>query len=385
MKITFVDTILTLAAEDWDALANPGSDPQPYPFSRHAFLAALERSGCTSAASGWQPQHLIVKDGQAIIAALPLYLKSHSYGEYVFDWAWADAYRQQGRHYYPKLVCAIPFTPAQGPRLLVTEGYRIEQLLPSIVAALEQRCQQLGASGWHCLFPNPELNGQLTELGASPRLGCQFHWFNRNYQVFDDFLTKFNSRKRKALKKERRRVTEQGIELITKSGLAVSAAEWDDFYHFYHLTYLKRSGRQGYLNRQFFQQLADTMAEQLVLVLAYRDGQLIAGALNLRDGDNLYGRYWGCAEEYECLHFEACYYRGIDYAIAQGLSRFDPGAQGEHKIQRGFEPVLTHSNHHILDPEFKRAIDDFLEREAIGIQQYQQDCSSYLPFKKSSD
>lgn len=379
MQLSFISSIHQVSAEDWNRLG----DTSDYPFLQHAFLSALEDSGSTGADTGWQPHHLLVRDRGQVRAAVPLYRKTHSYGEYVFDWAWADAYQRSGRRYYPKLVTAVPFTPTYGPRFMLANRTELDDLLPQLTEAITEEALSQGASSWHCLFPESTVSEQLAARGFSRRLGCQFHWFNQDYRDFDDFLQNFVSRKRKNLKKERRRVQEQGIELVVKTGDQVTQAEWDLFYQLYHLTYFKRSGRQGYLGPDFFHRLAESVPSAIVLVVAYRGGDMIAAALNFRDRDNLYGRYWGCKQEFDFLHFEACYYQGIEFAIRQGLKRFDPGAQGEHKIQRGFQPVATWSNHWIAEPLFKDAIDNFLQREQESVLAYMADAASYLPFKQS--
>ncbi len=378
MKAEFIASISAVSPQQWNALWQTD-----YPFTRHAFLTALEHSGSTGADTGWRPCHLLLWQKQRLLAALPLFEKSHSYGEYVFDWAWADAYQRSGLRYYPKLVTAIPFTPATGPRLGILPGADRERVHAHLFDALRQHAEQLRASSWHCLFPEAQLSTQLQQYQFSRRLGCQFHWFNRGYQSFDDFLSSFNSRKRKSLKRERRRVREQNIELEVRLGGELSEQEWRHFYEFYHLTYFKRSGRQGYLGPEFFPALAASMPESMVMVMARYHGELVAAALNFRDSDTLYGRYWGCRAEFDTLHFEACYYQGIDYAIAQGLQRFDPGAQGEHKIQRGFTPVPTWSNHWIADERFRAAIEDFLRRETSSVEQYMASACEYLPFKQA--
>lgn len=355
-----------------------------YPFLRHAFLQALEASGSACAASGWLPQHLLVESdsGDRLLAVLPLYLKNHSYGEYVFDWQWADAYRRHGLDYFPKLLSAIPFTPATGPRLAFREVAK-EALLPLVAEALAARAQQVGASGWHILFPAGEEAVLWQAMGMDERLGCQFHWFNQGFRTFEDFLATFTSRKRKELKRERRLVSESGIRLQRFTGDDITPPHWEQFYRFYQLTYLKRSGHGGYLTPDFFARLHDTLRNSLLLVMAYDGDTAIAGALNVFSSDTLYGRYWGAVREVPALHFEACYYQGIEFCIERGLQRFDPGAQGEHKISRGFTPVLTHSCHHIVHPDFRHAVRDFLARETIAVQQYRQDCSQALPFRQA--
>ena len=378
LEARFLSSIKQIAPAQWNELS--GTD---YPFIRHEFLLALEQSGSTDGESGWQPCHLTLYRGGKLVALMPLYLKSHSYGEYVFDWNWADAWRQRGLFYYPKLVTAIPFTPATGPRICTAQGEHRADLLTAIFRAVRQFAAQRQLSSWHLLFPEQADAQELARLGSSLRLASQFHWFNRNYTDFDDFLNRFNSRKRKSLRRERRRVSEQGIELQRREGDDISTDDWQDFYRFYQITYVKRSGHGGYLTREFFQQIGELLPEHCVMIMAYLDGKAVAGSLCFRSSTTLYGRYWGCDRELDCLHFEACYYQGIDYCIENGLQRFDPGAQGEHKIQRGFEPISTWSNHWIADPQFARAIADFTRREVPHIEHYIAQASSYLPFKNN--
>ncbi len=373
----FVTSLAEVDAAEWDALA--GTD---YPFLRHRFLQGLENTGCTTAETGWQPCHLLLREGDALVATLPLYLKSHSYGEYVFDWSWADAWRRSGLDYYPKLVSAIPFTPATGPRLSMRPGLDPGEAWGTALGAVTAFASRRGLSSWHLLFPRAEDSGLLLDRGLPQRRTVQFHWFNEGYRDFDDFLAGFSSRKRKSLKRERRRVVEQGLELETLSGTQLGHEDWEQFHRFYQLTYAKRSGHGGYLTRQFFTEVAASMGEQVVMVIARDRGEAVAGALYFRSGDTLYGRYWGCQREYDCLHFEACYYRGIEYCIEKGLKRFDPGAQGEHKIQRGFRPVETFSNHWIADPGLARAVADFTAREGPHTAAYLQEAATLLPFKQ---
>ncbi|MEM0955644.1 MAG: GNAT family N-acetyltransferase [Pseudomonadota bacterium] len=375
-EVRFLPSLTEVDAEAWNRIA--GTD---YPFLRHEFLLALEQTGCTDADSGWQPYHATLQRDGRLIALMPLYLKSHSYGEYVFDWSWADAYHRNGREYYPKLLTAVPFTPATGPRLCWAADESAENCIATLSAAVKELAQKQGLSSWHVLFPAPETAKHLVAAGATQRQGSQFHWFNEGYASFDDFLATFNSRKRKSLKRERRRVEEQGIVLETLEGEAISADHWAEFYRFYQMTYAKRSGHGGYLTREFFQRLSDGLADQCVLVRASVDGEAVAGSLCFRSSDTLYGRYWGCVKELDCLHFEACYYQGIEYCIRHGLKRFDPGAQGEHKIQRGFTPIPTVSTHWIADPIFAQAIADFTEREREHIDAYIDEAATLLPFK----
>ncbi|MCW8195628.1 N-acetyltransferase [Proteobacteria bacterium 005FR1] len=377
VEFVFLSSIQEITPRQWNALC--GED---YPFLDHAFLSSLEISGAVSAASGWQPRHVVIEFGGAPVGVMPLYEKNHSYGEYVFDWAWADAYRRHGFDYYPKLVTAIPFTPATGPRLCLAEGLKTGDILPSLQEAVREELTRIGGSSWHCLFPEKPFSDLLKEQGVSQRLGSQYHWLNQGYRDFADFLDSFSSRKRKNLNKERRRVVEQGLALELKTGREISRDEWRQFYIFYHLTYFKRSGRQGYLNEDFFYQLAESMPDKVVMAIARQGGEMVAASLFFEGSETLYGRYWGCSKEFDFLHFEACYYQGIEYAIRKGLKRFDPGAQGEHKIQRGFTPVATWSNHWIDHPDFRMAIDDFMQREKVAMEEYMEEAKGWLPFKE---
>lgn len=372
----FLSSLNQISATQWNAIADTD-----YPFLRHDFLLGLETTGCTTAETGWQPYHLILRHNDQLAAVMPLYLKTHSYGEYVFDWSWADAWRQSGLVYYPKLLTAIPFTPATGPRLCISADIDAGQCLRAALEAVKNLAAKQHLSSWHLLFPDENMSETLLDAGMHRRAGTQFHWFNDNYSCFDDFLATFNSRKRKALKKERRRVTEQGLVLKTLTGSKISEQDWEQFYRFYQLTYAKRSGHGGYLNRDFFVTTAAGMGDQVVMVLAYLDTRAVAGALYFCSKDTLYGRYWGCEQEYDCLHFEACYYQGIEYCITNKLARFDPGAQGEHKIQRGFRPLTTWSNHWIADPGLSTAVGDFTRREEEQNDLYRQAATKLLPFK----
>lgn len=381
MQVSFIHSIHQVEPGQWDSLWN--SD---YPFTHHAFLAALEDSGSTRTDTGWRPMHALVKREGRLVAAMPLFEKNHSYGEYVFDWAWADAYAQQRLNYYPKLVNAIPFTPATGPRIAVAAGIPHSEkaaLMQELQQQIKRRLQAEKGSGWHCLFPDAGSRALLEGLPLVARYGFQFHWFNHGYRDFEDFLGTFSSRKRKNLNKERRRVADAGLVLQTRQGDQVSEEDWRLFYTLYQGTYLKRSGHYGYLGPSFFQRLAQAMPEQILLVSAHsKEGKMVAGAFYLRDQHTLYGRYWGALEEYDGLHFEACYYQGIEYAIAHKLSRFDPGAQGEHKIQRGFTPIQTCSYHWLADSRFQHAIADFCKREAAHVLHYIEGARTALPFRE---
>ena len=376
MEARFVGSIAEFGEQGWDRLAGEG-----YPFTRYAFLEALESSGAVGGRSGWHVHHLGLYEGGELVAALPCYQKQHSYGEYVFDWSWADAYQRSGLDYYPKLLCAIPFTPATGPRLLCSPE-RLGLIWPQVLEALEKEVAALKASSAHLLMLESEQMARLVDLGFPGRTGVQYHWQNEGYEDFEQFLDTFNSRKRKSLRKERRRVAEQGVVLHKLSGTGISEADMRRFYRFYQITYARRSGHGGYLGLEFFLKIREKMADSLLLVLAERDGEIIAGALNFIGADALYGRYWGAVEEVDGLHFEACYYQGIEFCIERGLLRFDPGAQGEHKIQRGFRPVPVYSNHYIAHPGFREAIERFLVDEELHIEDYMQRAAELLPFKK---
>ena len=377
LQLEFLDRMAAIEAAEWDRVV--GSD---YPFTRHCFLQALESSGSVSRRSGWQPHHLLVRDAGQLVGVMPLYLKYHSYGEYVFDWAWAEAYQRHGLDYYPKLLAAIPFTPATGPRLCLLPEYPADRIMPELVALLSEHGRQQQASSLHLLFPPRSQADALQASGLVERCGVQYHWFNEGYRDFADFLDHFSSRKRKNLRKERETVERQGLTLETLTGPAATAARMEQFYTFYQMTYAKRSGHGGYLTRDFFQQIAATMPEQIVLVMASAGSHPVAGALYFRDSQTLYGRYWGCVREYDALHFEACYYRGIDFCLNERLQRFDPGAQGEHKIQRGFTPVLTYSYHRLFNSDFQRAIADFVQRERQALTEYLPEAQRLLPFKR---
>lgn len=371
MKIRQLTHINQISPEQWDGLLGSA-----YPFLRHAFLAALENSGSVSPQHGWEPAHLVVCDDEGMLrAALPLYRKMHSYGEYVFDFQWAEAWERSGRSYYPKYLAAVPFSPVQGPRLLS----RCTESRVRILDYLDQELDRNEVSGMHLLFNTGEEDQALHAAGWVRRLGCQFHWFNRGYQGFDDFLSACNSRKRKNFRKERQSVAQQGISFHWLSGSELSHAVWDAFYPFYAATYLKR-GQHPYLTPAFFQMLGEAMPDAIRLVFARQDGRDVAGAFFLADDNTLYGRYWGCLEEYDRLHFETCFYQGMERCIAEGLERFDAGAQGEHKLVRGFEPVLTQSWHKLQEP-LHDAVADFLVREEKGVRSYHADAREYLPYR----
>lgn len=376
MQAQALDSLAAIEAAAWNRLTGTA-----YPFLRHEFLLALEQSGAVSKATGWQPQHLLLLQDGEPLALMPLYIKHHSRGEYVFDQQWANAYHQYGLAYYPKLLTAIPFTPCQGTRIAIAPGHTADKLFPPLLDAIKQLARQHNCSSWHCLFPT---TAQLKPMEAGQlgiREGVQFQWLNKGYGDFDDFLQTLSASKRKMIKRERRRVGEQGIHLQHVQGIDITPTQWRQFFQFYALTYLKKAS-QPYLNLAFFEQIAHTMPEQLLLILALKDTDTVGAALSFVGQDTLYGRYWGCYEEYNALHFEACYYQGIDYCISHGLSRFDSGAQGEHKIARGFEPTLTYSAHWLENPQFAEAIGDFLQRERGMVRGYKEGAEGYLPFRK---
>ena len=383
MHCKFYPSIVDIPSSVWNELF--GSEN---PFVQHAFLLALEESGCVSGKTGWQPQHIMLVDDQRPLAVMPLYVKNHSYGEFVFDWGWADAYTRHGLDYYPKLITAIPFSPIAGPRVGVLPTAVVSEVFTALLNAVHQLAASSNYSSWHLLFPDLRLQETLMEMkdegAVLHREAVHFHWFNRNYRVFDDFLATLRSARRKTLKRERRRVAEQGISMQRKIGTEISDDEWHGFYRCYMNTYRKRSGHDGYLNRNFFNRLRQTMAGQLMLVVARCGQQIVACSLFLFDNNRLYGRYWGALQDISCLHFEACFYQGIEFCIEHGLQVFDPGTQGEHKLMRGFEPVKSTSYHWIADVRFRQAITGFLNQERRSTDKYQQQAETYLPYRKDA-
>lgn len=347
-----IPAIAAVDAARWNALAGAN------PFLQHAYLHALEASGSVGDDSGWQPAHVVVESGDALLAAAPLYLKQHSYGEFVFDFAWANAYHRCGLDYYPKLVCAVPYAPVAGARLLARDA-ATRQLLARALAELPGR---VGASSLHALFADQRDLAALREAGALTRRDCHYLWRNRGYRHFDDYLGALSSKRRKEIRRERRRCAEAGIGHRVVAPEAIDDALWDRLYALYARTYFMR-GQHPYLTPAFFRHLGAAMPEAVRYVLALRGGEVVAMAFMLEGADTLYGRHWGCAEEFDALHFETCYYAGIDYCIRRGLRYFDAGAQGEHKIHRGFEPVATWSAHVVEEPRLRAAIADFLTRE----------------------
>jgi uncharacterized protein len=372
IRVRVTADIGSVAAEDWDACARGGdSDPRSRrpdnPFVQHAFLKALEDSGSARRETGWLPQHLLVEDNDGRLAAcMPCYLKSHSYGEYVFDHGWADAYERAGGSYYPKLQCAVPFTPVTGRRLLLRSGQDHSERAGLLLQAGVMLADRVDASSLHLTFPTREEWELAGSLGFLKRTDQQFHWPNHGYDSFEEFLGALTSRKRKTIRSERRRALADGIEIERVTGRDLTAAHWDTFFDFYMDTGSRKWG-SPYLTREFFSLIGEAMADDILLVLAKRSGRAIAGALNFIGRDTLFGRYWGALEEHDCLHFEVCYYQAIDFAIDHKLARVEAGAQGAHKLARGYLPSPTYSAHWIADPGLRRAIADYLARERRAV------------------
>ncbi|WP_340161933.1 GNAT family N-acetyltransferase [uncultured Hoeflea sp.] len=393
--LSTVEGMDAVTAEEWSRLggasrgsqtgsetSNPDSGIVYNPFVSHAFLSSLEASGSVSAQTGWLPRHVVLRapDG-SLEGAMPAYIKSHSMGEYVFDHAWADAFERAGGRYYPKLQCSAPFTPATGPRLMVLPGPGEETRRQALAAGGRSLCTQLGLSSVHATFvPEAEIPAFEAE-GYLHRTDQQFHFQNTGYASYDDFLGTLASRKRKQLKKERKAALENGISIEWLTGKELTEDIWDIFYEFYIDTGGRKWGRP-YLTRQFFSMIGERMAEDVLLVMARREGRYVAGAINFIGGDCLYGRHWGCVEDHPFLHFEVCYHQAIDFAIAKGLARVEAGAQGEHKLARGYLPATTHSAHYIDHPGLRRAVADYLERERRDVAHIGQVLSEHGPFRK---
>jgi predicted N-acyltransferase len=376
-----IDRIDAVPAAEWDALSGNGAAGPDNPFLRHAFLKALEDSGSVGRKTGWLPQHLILADESgALQAASPMYVKGHSQGEYIFDHGWADAFERAGGQYYPKLQVAVPFTPVPGPRLL-TRGADAD-VREALIGALRSVAEQSQLSSLHVTFCTEEEAASMHEAGFLHRIGVQYHFENPGYESFDDFLGALASRKRKSIRKEREAIKEYGLTIQALSGHEITPRHWDAFFAFYMDTGDRKWGRP-YLTRKFFDLIGTNMPDNVVLMFAERDGEPVAGALNLKGSDCLYGRNWGCLDEFKFLHFELCYYQAIDYAIQHKLARVEAGAQGEHKIQRGYLPVTTHSAHWIAERSFRAAVADYLERERRVIGQEIAGLAEFSPFRKS--
>jgi predicted N-acyltransferase len=384
LSLRVVDTLAAIEPAEWDACAlAPGASGNP--FLSYAFLKALEDSKSVGRRTGWQPQYLLAESADgSLIGAVPLYMKSHSQGEYVFDHGWAQALERAGGRYYPKLQAAVPFTPVPGPRLFARPGPDAEAVRGALIDMLAKIAGDNGISSVHATFCTEADWKRFGERGWLLRLGQQYHWQNQDYKTFDDFLAALSSRKRKAIRKERAAVQREGLSIRAMSGADIKAEHWDAFFAFYMDTGGRKWGTP-YLTRSFFDILGDTMADKVVLVMAEADGRPVGGALNLKGDDTLYGRYWGCLESHAFLHFEACYYQAIDYAIAHGLQRVEAGAQGDHKIQRGYLPVKTFSAHWIVDNGFRSAVDDYLARERPAVEQEIEGLMQYSPFRKENE
>jgi predicted N-acyltransferase len=367
--VRVVDDPTRLDARAWNRLA------RGHPFLRHEFFAALHATGCATARTGWTPQFLLLERDGALAGAMPMYLKSHSYGEYVFDWAWADAYHRHGFEYYPKLLAAVPFSPISAPKLLAADEAAKRALVRAALALARK------ASSLHVLFPTPEEARLLADAGCMLRRGVQFHWENRGYADFDAFLATLSHDKRKKIKQERRKVREAGVTTRRLVGSEITTEDWRFFTRCYNNTYREHLSTP-YLTRAFFERIGATLGDHLLLVVAERDGRPIASALDVFTNTTLYGRYWGSIEHVPALHFEACYYQAIEFAIERGVAVFEGGAQGEHKLARGFLPVETLSAHWLAHPEFADAVQRFLDRESAGVERYLDELAERAPFRR---
>ena len=366
-----------LPAEQWNALAHDDN-----PFLRHEFLSALERQGCVGDGTGWLPRHLVIEDETGIAAACPLYVKLHSYGEFVFDWAWADAWERAGQRYYPKLVVAVPFTPVTGPRLLVRPGADREPLAQALVAGALELARRVEASSVHWLFPTGAEADALEQLGLLRRAGCQFHWHNPGHADFDAFLATLTSKRRKQIRRERREAAGAPVSMHMSAAADMEPRRWREYHALYTSTYDRKWGYPP-LTAGWFEELARSMPRSLLLSWAERDGRMVAGAHFLLGGNVLYGRNWGASEFHPSLHFELCYYRAIEYCIAHGIERFEAGAQGEHKLTRGFLPTTPWSSHWLAHAAFRRGVADFLRRERAGVDAYIDEMDAHTPFRRA--
>ncbi len=378
MRVRILKTLDAIAPERWNSLDLDGC-----PFVRHEFLGLLERERCACPDTGWKPQHLAVEDDAGVLlGAMPLYLKPHSWGEFVFDWGWANAYSRAGLEYYPKLVSAIPFTPATGPRLLCAPGSDIAAVRETLISGALALAAELDVSSLHVLFPPEAEQSALVNRGFIPRRDCQFHWHNRGFADFDAFLAGFRADKRKKANRERRRIAESGIEFRTLGGAEIDAELWDVI-HGFSLNTFRRHGHDHYLTAAFFKRLAQVLPGMIMVKLARYRSRPVAAAIFFVGADTLYGRYWGAAADFDSLHFETCYYQGIEYCIERGLARFEPGTQGEHKVPRGFEPSPTCSAHWVADARFASAIAAHLRQEGIAVDEYMAGIRDHLPFRRA--
>lgn len=360
----------------WNSLQLGGN-----PFLRHEFLAALETTGCVGSETGWIPEHIAIEQDGELLGAVPLYRKDHSWGEFVFDWSWARAYGEAGLPYYPKLVSMVPFSPVPSSRLLVRTDCDVQAVRRELIEQLLERAKATSCSSAHVLFTTQVEQELLTKAGFLLRHDCQFHWHNRGYRTFNDFIATFRADKRKKALRERRRIHEAGVEFRTLHGADMDAALWATVFEFSAGTFQSR-GHEHYLSLEFFELIAQQLPDSIMVKLATYLDRPIAAAIFLRSDDTLYGRYWGAAAEFHSLHFETCYYQGIEYCIEHGLQRFEPGTQGEHKVPRGFEPAYTWSAHWIADARFRRAIDQYLAQERIAIDQYMASVRDHAPYRR---
>ena len=387
VEIRAIQSIAEIPATDWDACAAPeradGGRPL-YPFLMHKFLDALEKSGSASAREGWAPQHIVATVGGEIAGVMPLYAKGHSQGEYVFDHSWAHAFERAGGHYYPKFQSAVPFTPATGPRLLHNPAGPLERdtVRSALLQGAIQLAEQNDISSIHLTFCTEEEWTFAGEVGLLQRTDQQFHWLDHGYKDWDGFLAALASRKRKNLRKERARAVENGIDIHWLTGAEIQPEHWDAFWRFYQDTGARKWGTP-YLKRAFFDLAHENFRDDILLIMCQREGRWIAGALNIIGRETLFGRYWGCTEDHPFLHFETCYYQAIDYALQHGLTRVEAGAQGGHKLARGYEPVTTRSLHYITDPGFRRAVSDYLEGERDAVARENEFLAKATPFRKS--
>ncbi|MDH5179372.1 MAG: GNAT family N-acetyltransferase [Gammaproteobacteria bacterium] len=379
MQFKIIESLHRIKPEDWSRIA--GND---YPFTRYEFLVALEDNEGVGEKYGWLPHFMTAWDGEQLVGAVPLYMKDNSYGEFVFDWSWAEAWQRAGLPYYPKYVVGIPYTPAAGQRILADHSRSDHKdIRKKLVQAVQNFVSDSGVSSLHWLFTDTADTQLLKDSGYILRLGCQFHWQNNHYQSFDDYLQTFSAQKRKKVKRERRRVIEQGIELEVRHGNEMTDELWQIYHDFYLDTFDKKWG-MATLSLDFFKQIGRTMPASVVVVFAKYQNDYVAGAFNYKGHDTLYGRHWGCNADFHSLHFEACYYQGLDYCIQHGLQHFEPGAQGEHKISRGFLPTRTWSAHWIAHPEFAKAVQAFCAHEQDGMEHYINELTEHSPFKTVS-
>ena len=371
-----------IGAARWNACANPTGSPDPHPFTRYEFFHAAEASGSATRRTGWQPVHLVVERGNETIGLLPMYLKNHSQGEYVFDSSWADALERSGGDYYPKLQASVPFTPVTGRRFLVAADADEEETRATLIAGGAAAVKELGASSLHVTFLTEDEWRTAGAIGFLQRTDQQFHWLNRGYKDFDQFLSELSSSKRKNLRKERAAVREAGVEFDWLTGSDIKEADWDRFFTFYMDTGGRKWGRP-YLTREFFSRIGQTMADQTLIVVAKKNGRAIAGALNFFGEGVLFGRNWGCTEYIPFLHFETCYYQAIDFAIARGFAKVEAGAQGAHKLLRGYMPTHTYSAHYIVHPGLRRAVADYLAREREAVTEHIEELAERGPFRRT--